>query len=301
VYLRVAGLTIHVTCAERDLNVAPSRASARFLVDPGPSDVEIEVASGELDRQDEADGQCLFDSGGPWRLYRSGDGFLFCFFSSTLNHRPYKIARFNRDFSNGRVTLHRPFFAGATSIDPLEYPLDELLVLSLLSQGRGVEIHGCGIVRRGAIGYLFVGQSGAGKTTMARLWLGEPGAVVLSDDRVIVRDEGDGIWLHGTPWHGEEPLASPGRARLAGIFFLRHHHRHELAAVPRAESVARLFASSFPPFHSAAALEFTLAFLDRVAAGVPCFELGFAPESTVLDVVSLAGNRAGTLNRDTQG
>ena len=85
---------------------------------------------------------------------------------------PYKTALFVPDFSRGHVCLHRPFFADAPSVDPLEYPLDELLVISLLGQGRGVEIHGCGVVD-GSSGYLFVGQSGAGKTTIARLWQAE--------------------------------------------------------------------------------------------------------------------------------
>ena len=176
------------------------------------------------------------------------------------------------------------FLPAPPLVDPLEYPLDELLVISLLGQGRGVEIHGCGVAD-GSNGYLFVGQSGAGKTTIARLWQAEPGAVILSDDRVVLRSEADGIWMYGTPWHGEEPLASPGRVRLAGVFFLKHHDRHEMASVTRVDGVTRLFASSFPPFHDAHALDFTLAFIDSIVARVPCFELRFTPDATVLDLV----------------
>jgi hypothetical protein len=283
VHLRVAGLTIHVACRDRDLRVAPNRAAEPFLVDPAAADVEIDVTAGNLEGQ--RFGECLFDSGGPWRLHRDDDGCLFCFFSSTLTTSPYKIARFNQDFSIGRLALHRPFFASAAAIDPLAYPLDELLVISLLGRGKGVEIHGCGVLANGSTGYLFAGQSGAGKSTIARLWLDDPGSVVLSDDRVILRDEADGLWMYGTPWHGDEPLASPRRARLEALFFLRQHHRHELLPVARADSVARLFAASFPPFHDARGIEFTLEFLDRVAARVPCFELGFLPDSTVLETV----------------
>ena len=117
-HLRVAGLTIRATWAEGDLNLAPGRAWARFLVEPSPPDVEIDVFARDLERVPE--GECLFDSGGPWRLLRAGSDFLFCFFSSTLDGLPYKTALFNRDFSAGHVTLHRPFFASAESIDPLD-------------------------------------------------------------------------------------------------------------------------------------------------------------------------------------
>lgn len=265
--------------------MAPGSAWSRFIVDAGPPDVQIEVSARTLG--DDGAGEGLFDSGGPWRLYRHHDGFLFRFHSATLESSPYKTALFNHDFSRGHVTLHRPFFADASSVDPLEYPLDELLVISLLGQGRGVEIHGCGVVD-GSNGYLFVGQSGAGKTTIARLWQAEPGAVVLSDDRVVLRSAADGLWMYGTPWHGEEPLASPGRVRLAGVFFLKHHDRHEMASVARLDAVARFFAASFPPFHDAHALDFTLAFIDSVVTRIPCFELRFAPDATVLDLVRRA-------------
>ena len=73
---------------------------------------------------------------------------------------------------------------------PLEYPLDELLLQGLLARGRGAEIHACGIADGSGRGLLFVGQSGAGKTTMARLWEGERGITVLSDDRIILRRVG---------------------------------------------------------------------------------------------------------------
>jgi hypothetical protein len=265
--------------------VAPGSAWSRFIVDARPPDVHIEVSARALG--EDGAGECLFDSGGPWRLYRHHDGFLFRFHSATLPSSPYKTALFVPDFSRGHVCLHRPFFADAPSVDPLEYPLDELLVISLLGQGRGVEVHGCGIAD-GSSGHLFVGQSGAGKTTIARLWQAEPDVVVLSDDRVVLRSDEDGLWMYGTPWHGEEPLASPGRVRLAGVYFLKHHERHEMASVARVDAVTRFFAASFPPFHDAHALEFTLAFIDAVVARTPCVELRFAPNATVLDLVRRA-------------
>jgi hypothetical protein len=291
VRIQVAGLTIQVDAAPgalEGLEVAPGRASVPFVVRRGAPDVRIDVSARDLARQnggDDAARACLFDSGGAWRLYRHDEGFLFRIFSSTLAGVPYKIAVFSDDFTRGRIVLHRPFFTEGVPVDPLEYPLDELLVVSLLARGRGVEVHACGVADGDAAGYLFVGQSGAGKSTMARLWLAERDAVILSDDRVVLRAGDAGVWMYGTPWHGEEPLAAPRRARLDRVFFLRDHDRHEIAPVRRADAVARLFAASFLPFYDAAAVGFTLQFLDAMVARVRAYDLRFIPASTVIDIV----------------
>ena len=115
-------------------------------MEPSPADVRLDVISGTLGADGARD--CVFDSGGPWRLYRLDDGWLFQCFSSSFGLSPYKTARLELDFSSGQIGLDRRFVAQAASVDPLEYPLDELLFISLLGQGRGVEIHGCGVVDR---------------------------------------------------------------------------------------------------------------------------------------------------------
>jgi hypothetical protein len=62
-----------------------------------------------------------------------------------------------------------------------------------LTQEKAIELHSCGIVRPDGTGNLFVGHSGAGKSTTTRLWTAREDVEVLSDDRIIVRrDEGRG-------------------------------------------------------------------------------------------------------------
>ena len=167
----------------------------------------------------------------------------------------------------------------------MQYPLDELLLLNLLSRGRGVEVHACGIVDSTCDGYLFVGHSGAGKTTMARLWEKEPGVTILSDDRIILKLEEGQIWMHGTPWHGEAELASASRAPLKHIFFIGHGQNNSLKSKTGAEAAALLFSSSFPVFYSPEALEFTIGFYGKVANQVPCSELSVVPNPDIINFI----------------
>ena len=68
-------------------------------------------------------------------------------------------------------------------------------------------------------------------------------------------------------------------------FFSGRGRRLGLTPLGRADAVARLVASSFPPFYSAAGLDFTLGLLDEVTRTVPCHELSFPPDSTAVDFV----------------
>src|SRR3989449_11671129 len=137
-------------------------------------------------------------------------------FRSALGPLPYKVASVDRGFTAGEVWLHQPYFPSGLPVHPLEYPLDELLLIHLLAAGRGVEVHACGVVAPNGQGYLFVGQSGAGKTTMARLWQkAQAGGIrILSDDRIILRKSNGTVWMYGTPWHGEAAMACAARAPL---------------------------------------------------------------------------------------
>src|SRR2546421_554321 len=105
-----------------------------------------------------------------------------------------------------------------------------------LARGRGVELHASGIIDGGGRGRLFVGQSGAGKSTTARLWMDAEDVEIVSDDRVIVREAGGEWRMFGTPWHGEAALSSPAPAPLDGVFLLQQAASTRLVDVAPAEA-----------------------------------------------------------------
>jgi hypothetical protein len=276
-------MTLAITCHDPELRLHLEGAKNKFLIDGVQADVIIRAFWGDL--SEEPHGEKLFDSGSTWQLYYKDGAYLFRFTSLVFGSLPYKIAFFNPEFSSGEVYLHRPFFNKGQSVDPLAYPLDELLTINLLAKGRGTEVHACGIVDSLGRGHLFVGQSGAGKSTIARLWESEPGITVLSDDRIILRKMENTIWMYGTPWHGKAELASPERAEVKGIYFLRHGKENELIPINRVDSIGHLFACSFPPFYSREGIDFTLGFLESVVKEVPCYELRFTPDKSIVELI----------------
>jgi hypothetical protein len=177
--------------------------------------------------------------------------------------------------------------------DPLEYPVDELLIMHRLTQERAIELHGTGIVRNNDVANLFVGHSGAGKSTTTRLWTSREEVEVLSDDRIIVRlDDGrdgpagpTGMRMYGTPWHGEAMFASPNSAPLTRIFVLEHGHGNVITRLSRSEAVGELFARAFVPFHRHEYLENALSFLEQLASSVSCYRYSFEPDERAIEKI----------------
>jgi hypothetical protein len=226
----------------------------------------------------------LFDSGVVWRLFRERDEYVFSLRSSAAGPAPYRLANFNTSFSAGRIRLNRSRLPNDTVVEPLEYPLDELIMIQLLARGRGVEIHGCAVIDQDGAAYLFAGQSEAGKSTTARLWH-EQQATVLSDDRVILRLRDNKVWVYGTPWHGEEDFACAASAPLDRIFFLEQGRANSVRDIAGAAAAAQLVACCFAPFHDSAGMDFTLEFITTTIGRVPCSVLTFVPEPSAVQFV----------------
>jgi len=279
----IGDIRITLMSDEPDLRLQVQQATKRFVVDNAHADIIIRAGWGEL--HDRATGSKTFDSGGLWRLYQQDSNYLFRFTSPAFGALPYKQACFSSDFTSGDILLELNYFDHRQPVDALEYPLDELLMMNLLALGRGVEVHACGVEDADGRGYLFVGQSGAGKTTMARLWQKAHGIRVLSDDRIILRCLEGSIWMYGTPWHGEAKLASSTRTPLTRIFFLGRAENNEVVPVRQPEAVARLMACSFVPFYNCSGLDHALAFFEHITELVPCGELRFAPDEQVPEFV----------------
>ena len=280
--LRVGDVGVRISSGNRGMKLQVNAAAERFLVSNGAADVEVTTAWARL--RQSANTALVFDSGGLWQLSRELENHVFHLTSPMYGSLPYKRATFSPDFSSGEVLLERNYFDPRHPVDALEYPLDELLMMNLLTQGRGVEVHACGLEDSDGQGYLFVGHSGAGKTTTARLWQKEGGVQVLSDDRIILRSWAGKTWMYGTPWHGEAKLALPARTPLRQVFFLRHGPANEIVPLGCAEALARFLACSFVPFYSRSGLNFALAFFQQLIDSLPCAELRFVPEERAIEL-----------------
>ncbi len=262
-----------------------------FQIPSRTADIDIQVEW--IDEIREQAGNIAFDSGSVWRLFDGKQRLRFDFNVPTLGERPYRRVHIDDKCRHATLQMSEEYLAYPARPHPLEYPLDELLIMHRLTQERAIELHGTGIVRANGVANLFVGHSGAGKSTTTRLWTTREEVEVLSDDRIIVRyDDGrDGpagptqMRMYGTPWHGEAMFASPNSAPLTRIFVLEHGHGNVITRLSRSEAVGELFARAFVPFHRHEYIENALSFLEQLVSSVPCYRYSFEPDARAVEKI----------------
>jgi hypothetical protein len=285
--VRIGNVSIGLRADSAD-DIELNREMERFRTTPTDCDIELSVRW--TDRLQRTGGTKLFDSRSVWVLHEEDYGLVFDLSTPVLGDQPYKRLSIDKGFSAAQLWLSRECLSGG-QVYPLEYPLDELLVTNWLSaKGEGVEVHGCGLLDRETGGHLFLGHSGAGKSTTTGLWTSLRAAHVLSDDRIILREQSSEIWMYGTPWHGEAGFASPEKTKVERIFILEHGEKNEILPLPQASAVAELFARCFPPFYDHGRLTLTLSFLHQITNRVPCYRFRFVPdESAVSEILNFHG------------
>jgi len=285
--VRVAGVALALRAADRSVVLPPLvDAWPAFTCDRG-ADMRVDLTYDAPPAVSVDDR--LFDSTGVWQLFRHQGGVLYALHTPDSPHPFYKALAMDAALSCGTLYWPRPHVGR----HPLEYPLDELIFQHRLVRDGALEIHACTLVIGGRA-WLFCGQSGAGKTTTARLWRRlRPKTPILTDDRVVLRPRGGRVWAHGTPWHGTGGFHSASGVPLGAICFLEQAETTLLVLIHGAEAVARLFARSFPPPWEAAGLAAALALCERTVGEVPCFRLPFRKDASAVAVVSAQAEALG--------
>jgi hypothetical protein len=249
-------------------------------------DVRLQVHCGELPAVNPD--ALLFDAApNRWRLYRLNGQYLLEFLYAMPPHPKIQLAEMASDFRSG-VIHRRPDRAAPSpswSLPLLMRPFGELLLIQLLSRGRGVLLHALGVADQGE-GLLFIGRSGAGKSTLANLYKpyqsnGE--VTILGDERVVVTKKEGRFWLSGTPWPGGGFTVSAATVPLRKVFFLEHGSCNTLIADAHLTLYGLLFQQLFLPFWDGEALAFAVTFAHELITALPAHRLAFVNDRTAVE------------------
>lgn len=169
---------------------------------------------------------------------------------------------------------------GDHETDPMEYPLDGLLLYYLTVIHGDILIHASGINNAGT-GYVFSGISGKGKTTMADIWK-NAGARVIHDDRLILHDTGSGYIMYNTPVYKND---NPSESKVNKIFLIAHGERNEIIPVKEAAAVSQVMANCIQHNWDREIIAQLLGSISIMCAVIPVARLHFRPDRNIIDAI----------------
>lgn len=164
---------------------------------------------------------------------------------------------------------------------PIHYPdgyLEELAVYRQIAEAMPEHdtflFHGS-VVAVDSEAFLFTAPSGTGKSTHSRLWreyLGER-AVMVNDDKPLIRVTDDHAIAYGTPYNGKHRLGSDIAVPLKAICVLTRDKQNHIQHIDFSDAYPILVQQIYRP-HKSETLIKTLELLDRLAQCVEFYRMG---------------------------
>jgi len=157
-------------------------------------------------------------------------------------------------------------------------------------------VHSSGVIHDGR-GFLFVGPSEAGKTTVARL---SQDRTVLNDEMNLIEFTARGPYLAGTPFNGHFRDKRPGRAALGAVLLLEQGREHRLAEVGPGLAAGAIAGQVAPPvgLDETAGPDTAAVMLEsasRIVESAPVRRLVFLPDAGFWPLLD------GTFTNDARG
>ena len=144
--------------------------------------------------------------------------------------------------------------------------------------------HGSAIAVDG-LAYLFTAKSGTGKSTHTYLWREMLGtrAIMVNDDKPLIRITGDKATIYGTPWQGKENIGNNISVPLKAVCLLERAERNHIRAITKGEAYAMLLQQAYRPMNGEA-MRKTLRLLDGLCERVQLYKLGCNMDIEVAEI-----------------
>jgi hypothetical protein len=223
----------------------------------------------------------------PWAIYQKDDQCVYQWIEVEPPYKNYfRTVVANREHSYLDIfndeSIRKMFLAGSLSSLTM-FPTDQILLGRLLAYRNGCIMHSLGIILNGN-GYLFIGHSSAGKSTMAQMLIKE--AVILCDDRNIIRNMNNELMLSGTWSHGDVPDISALSAPLKAVFFLEKSEGNEIVRINDSAAITKtLLACLIRPLVTREWWVRSIDLVSDISKKIPFSCLKFDKSGNILDLL----------------
>lgn len=179
-----------------------------------------------------------------------------------------------------------------------DYYLESLIIYKklceyIMSNANGILLHSSAVAVDGNA-YLFTAPSGTGKSTHARLWRELLGAraVMINDDKPIIRFVDGDFYVYGTPWNGKHRLGTNARAKVKAICYLSRAEDNSIKKVEPQDLIIDVLGQTILPKDKEVA-DKVYPFIDKLLKSVDLYKLccNVSEEAARLSYETMSGER----------
>ena len=284
--LNIAGYKIRFENNSDETDIIPSQRFSKYISTEIEYDFLIRIHKGKIIPPDNA--VKVFDaphiveinnirikkSDDFWSVFQDRDDLFITVTFPDLDEKRSAMLKFSLHNREWDLRIDNP----GKSFDPMEYPLDGLILYYLTAISGDIMIHGSGVNYKGN-GYLFSGISGKGKTTMAKLW-DNHGAEIIHDDRLIIRKTTTGYSMYNTPVYRND---EPRKTDISTIFLIGHGAENEIIPVRGASAISMVMANCIQHNWDPGIIKGLIETISQICATIPVYRLLFKPDSSIIE------------------
>ncbi len=279
--------TVHLSIAEfsislfSDSEIELEEGYLPFLLKEKPlnTDITIHCFAG-LPNRIPSKSELVFDAENEdqkfYSIYRTNEGLVFLMYNQQTKDEIQQIAVLDETYSHWKVYSE----ISNNTISPLKYPFGPIMMHYMTLKFDAVMMH-ASCAFDGKKGRMFSGFSGAGKSTMSKLWA-DAGNRIINDDRLIIRKIGNEYFVYNTPMYYQD---IPKKSPLNSVFLISHSPVNKINRIYGALAISKVIAFSIQNNFEKETIQNRLAFFADLCSKVQVFELGFVPDINVVDFI----------------
>ena len=147
----------------------------------------------------------------------------------------------------------------------------------------GMPLHAA-LVEKDGYGVVFLGPSGMGKSTQAKLWVEHQGADFIIGDRPGLRRI-DGQWIgFGMPWDGKDGIRQQKQVPIRALISLEQAPENSIRRLTKQEAMIVLLNQVMMPMWDDAAIALLTPLMGQLATEIPFYHLKNLPNKEATDL-----------------
>ena len=191
---------------------------------------------------------------------------------------PYITNSENYDFEislteDEKNSLDENGFSTTTTAVTEDSIILQRLCCTILESYNGFFFHSSSVMVDGNA-YVFSAPSGTGKSTHTALWRKYFGdkAVMINDDKPIIRKHNGSFYIYGTPWMGKSNIGNNIKAPVKAIYFLERSKENSAVKVSTGSVFREILEATVVP-QNKATMHTLLSTLDEFFSTTQIFKL----------------------------